>query len=66
MKKILISVFLLAFLTLLPLLSSDAFADFVGLGDSHISLLNEPTSLLFTGVGLLLVAGFFRKASIRN
>ena len=66
MKKILISVFLLAFLTLLPLLSSDAFADFVGLGDSYISLLNEPTSLLFTGVGLIVMAGFVRKASIRN
>jgi hypothetical protein len=66
MKKTLILVFLLACLILLSLLSSEAFADFVGLGGSYPSILNEPLSIFFSGVGMLLAANFFRKSTVRN
>ena len=66
MKRTLILILLLAILVLLPLLSSEALADFVGLGGSYTGFLNEPVGMFLIGVGMLISAGFFRRSVIRK
>jgi hypothetical protein len=60
MKRTLLLILLLAILILMPLLSSEALANIIGLSSSFADLLNEPAGMLFVGVGLLLTAGFIR------
>ena len=59
-------VLLLVCLILLPLLSLKAFAGIAGLGGSSSGFLNEPLSMVFMGVGMLMVAGLFRRNTIRD
>ena len=61
MKKVAILFTLIFVLVVFPVLSSGAFADFIGTHAIRIDLLSEPLSLLLFGAGLIAFGTSLRR-----
>ena len=61
MKKTAVLFTLIFVFVIFPLLSSGAFADFIGTGVFPVRLLSEPFSMLVFGTGLLAFGNSLRK-----
>ena len=61
MKKTAAFLTIIFILVIFPLISSGAFADFIGKGSLPMDMMSEPLSILLFGVGLMVVGGSLRK-----
>ncbi len=61
MKKTAVCLTLIFILIIFPLLSSGAFADFIGAGRLPMDVASELLSMLFFGIGLMVVGSSLRK-----
>jgi len=60
-KKTAILVALILVLVVFPLLSSGAFADFIGTGTLPMNLLSEPLNMIVFGAGLMAFGSSLRR-----
>jgi len=60
-KKATVLFTLILVLVVFPLLSSSAFADFIGNGTLPTSLLSEPLTMIVFGAGLMAFGSSLRK-----
>lgn len=61
MKKIATLITLILILVVFPLLSSGAFADFIGKGTLPMNMLSEPLNLFLFGAGLMVFGTNLRR-----
>ena len=61
MKKTAVLFTLMFVLVIFPLLSSGAFADFIGTGVLPVNLLSEPFTMIVFGAGLMAFGSSLRK-----
>lgn len=61
MKKTALLFALILVLVVFPLLSSGAFADFIGTGALPMNLLSEPLNMILFGTGLMIFGSSLRR-----